>query len=39
HFIAAKRWKVNMSKPILPSQPLDGIIIENEQLRNSAMGG
>ncbi|GIO09877.1 hypothetical protein J31TS6_59050 [Brevibacillus reuszeri] len=39
HFIAAKRWKVNMNKPILPSQPLDGIIIENEQLRNSAMGG
>ncbi|MFJ9502074.1 TnsA endonuclease N-terminal domain-containing protein [Brevibacillus centrosporus] len=39
HFIAAKRWKVNMSKSILPSQPLDGIIIENERLRNSAMGG
>lgn len=39
HFIATKRWKVNMDKPIIPSQPLDVITVQIDHIGNSAIGG
>ncbi|WP_309479921.1 TnsA endonuclease N-terminal domain-containing protein [Brevibacillus agri] len=39
HFIATKRWSVNMEKPIIPSQPLDVISVQIDDIGNSAVGG